>query len=115
MLVTFRTKAHADITMFGNVAVDLLKLAGMTGTVPTAILADSIPSVIARLEEGLAQRNAPVPAEPGAKVAGGVRDPAKYDPDAEPAVPLGTRALPLLALLRDADAAGADVIVSASR
>jgi hypothetical protein len=44
-----------------------------------------------------------------------VRDPAKYDPDAEPAVPLGHRALPLLALLRDAEAAGADVIVSASR
>ena len=115
MLVTFRTKAHADITMFGNVAVDLLKLAGMTGTVPTAILADDIPSVIARLEEGLAQRNTPLPEDPSVKAAGGVRDPAKYDPDAEPAVPLGHRALPLLALLRDADAAGADVIVSASR
>jgi hypothetical protein len=115
MLVTFRTKAHADITMFGNVAVDLLKLAGMTGTVPTAILAADIPSVIARLEAGLKQRNGPVPADPSVKAGGGVRDAAKYDPDAEPAVPLGNRALPLLALLRDAEAAGADVIVSASR
>jgi hypothetical protein len=115
MLVTFRTKAHADITMFGNVAVDLLRLAGMTGAVPTAILAGDIPSVIARLEEGLARRNATVPDDAAVKAAGGVRDPAKYDPDAEPAVPLGHRALPLLALLRDADAAGADVIVSTSR
>lgn len=115
MLVTFRTKAHADITMFGNVAVDLLKLAGMTGTVPTAILADDIPSVIARLEAGLAQRNATIPDDAAVKAAGGVRDPSKYDSDAEPAVPLGNRALPLLALLRDADAAGADIIVSASR
>jgi hypothetical protein len=115
MLVTFRTKAHADITMFGNVAVDLLRLAGMTGTVPTAILADDISAVIARLEEGLAQRNAPVPEDPAVKASGGTRDPVKYDSDAEPAVPLGHRALPLLALLRDADAAGADVIVSVSR
>lgn len=115
MLVTFRTKAHADITMFGNVATDLLRLAGMTGAVPTAILAADIPSVIARLEEGLAQRKAVVPADSAVKAAGGTRDPAKYDPEAEPAVPLGHRALPLLALLRDADAAGADVIVSASR
>ena len=115
MLVTFRTKAHADITMFGNVATDLLKLAGMTGTVPTAILAPDIPSVIARLEDGLAQRNAAVPEDATLKAAGGTRDPAKYDPDAEPAVPLGHRALPLLALLRDAQAAGADVLVSASR
>jgi hypothetical protein len=115
MLVTFRTKAHADITMFGHVAVDLLRLAGMTGTVPTAILADDIPSVIARLEEGLAHRKEAVPLYPDVHAAGGVRDPAKHDPDAEPAVPLGNRALPLLGLLRDAAAAGADVIVSASR
>jgi hypothetical protein len=115
MLVTFRTKAHADITMFGNVATDLLKLAGMTGTVPTAILAADIASVIARLEEGLAQRHESVPADATVKAGGGVRDSAKYDPEAEPAVPLGHRALPLLALLRDADAAGADVMVSASR
>jgi hypothetical protein len=115
VLVTFRTKAHADITMFGSVAVDLLRLAGMTGTVPTAILADDIPSVIARLEEGLVHRNAAVPEDASVKVAGGSRDPSKYDPDAEPAVPLGHRALPLLALLRDAAAAGADVMVSTSR
>jgi hypothetical protein len=114
MLVTFRTKAHADITMFGNVAVDLLKLAGLTGNVPTAILAADIPAVMARLEAGLAQRHA-VPADTTVKAAGGVRDPAKGDPDAEPAVPLGHRALPLLALLRDAAEAGADVLVSSSR
>ncbi len=115
MLVTFRTKAHADITMFGNVATDLLKLAGLTGAVPTAILAGDIPAVIARLEGGLAQRNAMVPEDSAVKAAGGTRDPAKYDPEAEPAVPLGHRALPLLALLRDAEAAGTDVMVSGSR
>jgi hypothetical protein len=109
MLVTFRTKAHADITMFGHVAVDLLKLAGMTGTVPTAILAGDVPAVLARLEQGLAQRSA------GTSDAGAARERVDDDRDAEPPVPIGHRALPLLALLRDAAAEGADVMVSASR
>ena len=54
MLVTFKTKAHADITMFGNIAVELLKLAGMTGSVPTAILADDVPGRLSTLEHALA-------------------------------------------------------------
>src|SRR5690606_24478116 len=53
MLVTFSTKAHPDITMFGDVAVQLLKLAGHSGTVPSAILARDIPATLARLEGGL--------------------------------------------------------------
>ena len=46
MLVTFRTKAHAEITMFGDVAVELLKLAGLSGNVPSAILADMLPRLV---------------------------------------------------------------------
>ena len=53
MLVTFRTKAHANITMFGDVAVTLLKLAGHSGTVPSAILAQDIPAALVKLEGGL--------------------------------------------------------------
>ncbi len=105
MLVTFRTKAHADITMFGDVAVALLKLAGLSGNVPTAILAKDIPAAIAKLEGGLPG----VPALP--------EDPAKNpgdDPDAEPQVPLQRRALPVLGLLRAAQAAGADVLIQKS-
>jgi hypothetical protein len=105
MLVTFTTKSHADITMFGNVAQGLLRLAGMTGAVPTAILAKDIPGVIARLEQGLAAR-AHAPPE--------AADEPRDGADAEPPVPLGHRAAPLLALLRDAAEAGADVMVSSS-
>jgi len=39
MLVTFTTKAYADITMFGDVAVAMLKMMGYSGTVPSAIRA----------------------------------------------------------------------------
>ena len=36
MLVTFRTEVHADILMFGDSAVRLLKLMGYSGTVPAS-------------------------------------------------------------------------------
>jgi len=110
MLVTFRTKAHADITMFGDVAIELLKLAGMSGTVPSAILAADISAVRATLEEGLAQRRA-LPE----KSDGAVGTAPSRDPEAERPVPLDRRAWPLLELLRHADAAGADVLILASR
>jgi len=39
MLVTFKTPSHADITMFGTVATTLLKMMGMSGGSPGAIMA----------------------------------------------------------------------------
>jgi hypothetical protein len=107
MLVTFSTKAHADITMFGNVAVELLKLAGLSGNVPSAIVAADIPETISRLESALAHRRS-VPDTPD--VAGAER--ADEDRDAEPVVPLERRALPLIALLRDAGKASTDVMIT---
>ena len=113
MLVTFRTKAHADITMFGAVAVELLKLAGMTGKVPTAILAADVPKVLATLEHALAAHRAALgdaaPSGAESREKSGRSD----EPGAEPAVPLRHRALPLLELLRAASAARADVIATA--
>jgi hypothetical protein len=102
MLVTFKSKAQADITMFGDVAVELLKLAGLSGDVPTAILAADAAKTLARLESGLAQRKT--------TDAESTADPA---PDEEPKVPLDRRALPLVALLRSAAEAGTDVMVEA--
>ena len=102
MLVTFKTKAHADITMFGDVAVELLKLAGLSGSVPTAILAADAADTLARLESALARRKT---AEAGSA--------ADADPDEEPRVPLERRALPLLELLRRAADAGTDVMIEA--
>ena len=104
MLVTFRTKAHADITMFGDVGVELLKLAGRSGTVPTAILAGEIPEVLQRLESALDAYVAE-PEQP---------EEADSDEDDEPRVPLGRRAWPLIELLRAAADRGTDVLVTAS-
>jgi hypothetical protein len=52
MLVTFKTDAHADIIMFGDVAQTLLKLMGQSGRIPGALLAADIPQALARLQGG---------------------------------------------------------------
>lgn len=50
MLVTFSCPAFADITLFGDVAIRLLKMMGHSGTVPSALLADDVPAALARME-----------------------------------------------------------------
>ena len=42
MLVTFSSPAYADITMFGDVAVRLIKMMGHSGTIPSALLAEDV-------------------------------------------------------------------------
>ena len=49
MRVTFTTDAYAGITMFGDVALALLKMMGHSKTVPGAILAADVPMALNRL------------------------------------------------------------------
>jgi len=104
MLVTFHTKAYADITMFGDVAKQLLELLGHSGTIPSAIKAEDVPAALARLEAALEQRKATEPAD----VSEG--DQRRADHDAPRKVTLSQRAVPLLWLLRAAAANKADVM-----
>ena len=53
MIVTFRSKAHADIVLFGDIAVKLLKLMGHSGTVPSALLAGAVPAALDHLKKPL--------------------------------------------------------------
>jgi hypothetical protein len=99
MLVTFRSKAYANITMFGDVAVTLLKLMGHSGTVPSAIKSADIPSALQRLRTAIA-KEATASKEP---------DRAQGGEEREPAVALANRALPLIELLEAAAAQNADV------
>jgi len=93
MLVTFTTKAYADITMFGDVAVALLKMAGHSGTVPSAIRAEDVPAALERLTAAI---NAGKGAQPtGSKDA---------------AVSMAHRALPLINLLTAAAKEKRDVM-----
>lgn len=101
MLVTFTTKAYADITMFGDVAVTLLRMMGQSGTVPGAILAADVPAALERLKSG-------VEASGLAQADRGTSEPA--DDTDEPPVSLAHRALPLIELLSAAAKRNCDVM-----
>ena len=105
MLVTFETQAHANITMFGEVAVTLLKLMGQSGTVPGALLAEDVPAALERLRAAVAEH--PEATLDPAPPAGAKRDEAN-----EARVSLGHRALPLISLLEAAAAARQNVMWS---
>ncbi len=102
MLVTFHTKAWSSITLFGDVAVTLLKMAGHSGTVPGALLAADLPAAIAQLKKGLAA----IPDEDGDKN----EKRETKDDDAEPRVGLRSRAYPLIQLLSAASEQKCDVM-----
>lgn len=55
MIVTFKTKAHPDITMFGDIAVRLIKLMGQSGAVPSALGADEVAEALVRLRKAADQ------------------------------------------------------------
>jgi Domain of unknown function (DUF1840) len=85
MLVTFTTKAHADITMFGDVALAMLKMMGHSGAVPGAIRAEDVPIALSRLTAAIdAKKSSPPVSDKNAD---------------EPAVSVAHRAMPLLELL----------------
>jgi hypothetical protein len=90
MLVTFTCPAYADITMFGDAAIRLLKLMGHSGTVPSALSAEDVRPSLERLEAAM---KAEVQAQEPADSTG---------ENSEPAVGLSHRALPLVELLKAA-------------
>jgi hypothetical protein len=102
MLVTFTCKAYADITMFGDVALGMLKMMGHSETVPGAILAEDVPAALDRLKRSIeAVKGTPVQNEANR---------AQDDDSDEPPVSLAHRALPLIELLTAAVRQKADVM-----
>ena len=95
MLVRFDSKVGM-ITMFGDVAIKLLRLMGQSGSVPGAILAADIPKAVERLRQGVGIE----PRQPDEKRAD----------EAETPVNLSQRAFPLVELLERAAKNGADVV-----
>jgi uncharacterized protein DUF1840 len=86
MLVRFRSNA-GDMTMFGDVALELIKMMGHSGTVPSAILARDIPPALERLKRAVAAAPPPLPPSDDAEREDG------------PRVSLQQRAFPLIELL----------------
>ncbi len=96
MLVTFTTKAYADITLFGDVALAMLNMMGHSETVPGAMLAADVPAALSQLTAAIEADKSIPPVE---------------DKDAdEPVVSMAHRALPLMALLAAAAKAESNVM-----
>ncbi len=91
MLVTFSCDAYENITLFGDVAKQLLIMMGQSGTVPGAILAEDVPTALSNLQKAMEQTKR-TPQAPR---------PLPDDED-EPPVSLVHRAVPLMALLQAA-------------
>jgi len=113
MLVTFRSSATESITMFKDVAVELLRLMGATGRIPGGLNAQDVPAALQSLESAVerlkAATHAPPPARP-ADNEDSAADEDEDEKDREPPVAITTRAVPLLSLLKRAAAANAEVI-----
>ncbi|MEO7386759.1 MAG: DUF1840 domain-containing protein [Gammaproteobacteria bacterium] len=98
MLVRFSSLKTESITMFGESAIQLIRMLGGSGNIPGAIAAEDIGPAVQALREKLATQAAPPPEVP-----------ASSD-DSQAAVPFATRAVPLIDLLERAAAAQVAVI-----
>ncbi len=97
MLITFRSTAAGNITMFSNVAMTLLKMTGHSGTVPGAFSESDIPHALASLRTIL---DSPV-----GKTEATLPD----DDGSTQRVSLQQRAYPLIQMLAAASAEGGSV------
>lgn len=92
MLITFKSRAGADIIMFGDVALKLIRMMGRTDTVPGVIEPEDIPQALKSLRQGIATEASAAKEEE----ADGVED-----EEAE-LVSVHNRALPLIDMLNAA-------------
>jgi len=108
MLIKFTTR-FGHLLMQGEPALALLRLAGHSGTVPSAVLEADLSAFLARLQTGLELRGdeyspAPAPAEEG--------DNAESDPEEprERPVKLRLRAVPFVEMIETAIRQQADLM-----
>ena len=89
MLITFKNRAYANITMFGDVGLKMLEMMAFGTSVPGAISAADVAQALDNLKQGLNT-------VPQQLQAAGAED------EDQPSTSLHTRALPLLELLEAA-------------
>jgi hypothetical protein len=101
MLVKFESEV-GGVSMFGDVAVTLLKMMGHSGTVPSALLAKDIPAALEKLNAALGMT--PADSESGQDEEGTRQN----------NVSLRKRAFPLIELMERAAARGVDITWTAA-
>lgn len=105
MLVRFSSIKTEPITMFGDVAVQLIKMLGATGAVPGALAAADIPAALSCLRQQLQ-----IAAVSESDVSNSKQDEDDDDEKHETPVALATRAGPLIDLLERASAGNAPLM-----
>jgi len=107
MLVTFRTPAAGNIVMFGDVAVELIRLMGHSGKVPGALQPEELASAIQRLKKAVEEDSSSGLAVDRVNETENSDDAEDND---EPNISLKNRAFPLIQLLQAAEAEDVQVI-----
>jgi hypothetical protein len=114
MLVTFKSTATDSVTMFGEVATQLIHMMGGTGRIPGAFNAEDVPRALQQLESSIERlKNQPHPNPPAAAAPPADNEDSSADEDEEdkePPVEIAVRAIPLIGLLKRAAAAKAEVM-----
>ncbi|MBA2656330.1 MAG: DUF1840 domain-containing protein [Tatlockia sp.] len=98
MLVTFSCQEYENITMFGDIAKQLLILMGHSGTIPGALSAEEIPQALSDLKNRL-------------KKAKTITNEAQNDEEDAP-ISLAHRAIPLIGMLEAASKAEKPILWS---
>lgn len=102
MLIRFSSIATESITMFGNDALQLIKMFGASGAIPGAISEEDIPAALQRLQQQL---------QVTTNVTTNVKQAEeREDASHEPPITLTSRAVPLIAILERAAAAKVPVM-----
>ena len=94
MLITFTSEASANITMFGDIAISLIKAMGQSGKVPGAITATNVPLALEKLEKSLAR----------------YPDEINQDDSEDESVSIHLRAVPLIKMLKASIDREADIM-----
>jgi hypothetical protein len=87
VLITFSSKNSGSFTMFGDIALQLIKLMGHSGTIPGALAAEDVPRALAQLNSALSSPVIDIPL------------PNADDANDEQPIGLQQRAAPLIEML----------------
>ncbi|PSW06642.1 DUF1840 domain-containing protein [Photobacterium lipolyticum] len=104
MLITFSCKVSGNVTMFGDIAKQLLKMMGFCEAVPGAIDAEDVPSALANLKQAIdeAKQRQRQEMQDGTEAAKREKDELD-DADYEPEISIAIRAIPLIEMLQAAE------------
>lgn len=109
MLVTFSSKSHNNVIMFGDIAQSLINMMEFTAEIPGAITADDVEIALANLEKNIALANKQhVLTQKTQPIAN--MDEDEDEDEVEPEISIAVRAIPLIELLKTAIAVNSYVM-----